>query len=191
MSPANRSARSSWAAVPPRISSSVPNDKGTDRSQSFPLGRLRTVRSEPSVQAPYLLTSPLASFSSLCRKLSALTERISPSWRTAATRTFASPLAACVSAMASARPLRTALSFSPPSRAWKCGRYSAFDVAGGDKIPHKGGPGLTQSDLLVINKTDLAPAVGADLEVMARDAKKMRGCGPFVLAEIKHGVGGG
>jgi len=43
----------------------------------------------------------------------------------------------------------------------------------------------------VINKTDLAPAVGADLEVMARDAKKMRGCGPFVLAQIKHGVGGG
>ena len=64
-----------------------------------------------------------------------------------------------------------------------------IDVAGGDKIPRKGGPGLTQSDLLVINKTDLAPAVGADLEVMARDAKKMRGSGPFVFAQVKHGVG--
>jgi urease accessory protein len=64
-----------------------------------------------------------------------------------------------------------------------------IDVAGGDKIPRKGGPGITQSDLLVINKTDLAPAVGADLEVMARDSKKMRGDGPFVFAQVKHGVG--
>ena len=64
-----------------------------------------------------------------------------------------------------------------------------IDVAGGDKIPRKGGPGLTQSDLLVINKTDLAPAVGADLDVMARDARKMRGPGPFVFAQVKHGVG--
>src|SRR4030095_14014643 len=53
-----------------------------------------------------------------------------------------------------------------------------IDVAGGDKIPRKGGPGITQSDLLVINKTDLAPAVGADLDIMARDAKKSRGDGP-------------
>src|SRR5215831_17133600 len=52
------------------------------------------------------------------------------------------------------------------------------DVAGGDKVPRKGGPGITQSDLLVINKTDLAPHVGADLEVMARDARRMRGAGP-------------
>jgi urease accessory protein len=64
-----------------------------------------------------------------------------------------------------------------------------IDVAGGDKIPRKGGPGLTQSDLLVINKTDLAPAVGADLDIMARDAKKMRGDGPFVLAQVKNGIG--
>ena len=64
-----------------------------------------------------------------------------------------------------------------------------IDVAGGDKIPRKGGPGLTQSDLLVINKTDLAAAVGADLEVMARDAKKMRGTGAFVMAQVKHDVG--
>src|SRR6266850_7004490 len=64
-----------------------------------------------------------------------------------------------------------------------------IDVAGGDKIPRKGGPGITQSDLLVINKTDLASAVGADLEVMERDAKKMRGAGPFVFAQVKHGVG--
>ena len=64
-----------------------------------------------------------------------------------------------------------------------------IDVAGGDKIPRKGGPGITQSDLLVINKTDLAPAVGADLSVMARDTRAMRGDGPFVFAQVKHGVG--
>ena len=64
-----------------------------------------------------------------------------------------------------------------------------IDVAGGDKIPRKGGPGITQSDLLVINKTDLAPAVGADLKVMERDTKKMRGDGPFIFAEVKNGVG--
>jgi urease accessory protein len=64
-----------------------------------------------------------------------------------------------------------------------------IDVAGGDKIPRKGGPGITQSDLLVINKTDLAPAVGADLAVMERDALKMRGSGPFVFAQVKHGPG--
>ncbi len=64
-----------------------------------------------------------------------------------------------------------------------------IDVAGGDKIPRKGGPGLTQSDLLIIIITDLAPAVGADLDVMARDSKKMRGNGPFIFAQAKHGVG--
>jgi urease accessory protein len=64
-----------------------------------------------------------------------------------------------------------------------------IDVAGGDKIPRKGGPGITQTDLLVINKTDLAEAVGADLKVMERDTKKMRGDGPFVFAQVKHGAG--
>jgi urease accessory protein len=64
-----------------------------------------------------------------------------------------------------------------------------IDVSGGDKIPRKGGPGITQSDLLVINKTDLAIAVGADLTVMERDSKKMRGSGPFVFAQVKNGVG--
>ena len=64
-----------------------------------------------------------------------------------------------------------------------------IDVSGGDKIPRKGGPGITQSDLLVINKTDLAPLVGADLGVMARDAAKMRGDGPVVFAQVTHGVG--
>lgn len=63
-----------------------------------------------------------------------------------------------------------------------------IDVAGGDKIPRKGGPGITQSDLLVINKTDLAVGVGADLAVMNRDAKKMRGDGPFLFAQVKHYV---
>jgi len=63
-----------------------------------------------------------------------------------------------------------------------------IDVAGGDKVPRKGGPGITQSDLLVINKTDLAPLVGADLGVMARDAKRMRGDGPVVFAQCTHGV---
>jgi urease accessory protein len=64
-----------------------------------------------------------------------------------------------------------------------------IDVAGGDKIPRKGGPGITQTDLLVINKTDLAGAIGADLQVMERDTKKMRGDGPFIFAQVKHGVG--
>jgi len=64
-----------------------------------------------------------------------------------------------------------------------------IDVAGGDKIPRKGGPGITQSDLLVINKTDLAPAVGADLSVMDRDAKKIRENGPMVFTQVKHDVG--
>ena len=64
-----------------------------------------------------------------------------------------------------------------------------IDVCGGDKIPRKGGPGITQSDLLVINKTDLAAGVGADLSVMDHDTKKMRGNGPFLFAQVKHGVG--
>jgi len=64
-----------------------------------------------------------------------------------------------------------------------------IDVCGGDKIPRKGGPGITQSDLLVINKTDLATGVGADLKVMERDTKKMRANGPFVFAQVKNGVG--
>ena len=64
-----------------------------------------------------------------------------------------------------------------------------IDVAQGEKIPRKGGPGITRSDLLVINKTDLAPHVGASLEVMARDARRMRGERPFVMACIKTGEG--
>ncbi|OKH22380.1 urease accessory protein UreG [Hydrococcus rivularis NIES-593] len=60
-----------------------------------------------------------------------------------------------------------------------------IDVAAGDKIPRKGGPGITKSDLLVINKIDLAPFVGADLNVMERDAKKMRGDKPFVFTNLK------
>ncbi len=60
-----------------------------------------------------------------------------------------------------------------------------IDVAAGDKIPRKGGPGITKSDLLVINKTDLAPMVGASLDVMDRDAKKMRGDRPFVFTNLK------
>jgi len=64
-----------------------------------------------------------------------------------------------------------------------------IDVAAGDKIPRKGGPGITQSDLLVINKIDLAPLVGASLEVMERDARKMRGERPFVFTNLKTGQG--
>ena len=64
-----------------------------------------------------------------------------------------------------------------------------IDVSGGDKIPRKGGPGITQSDLLVINKTDLGAAVGADLTVMERDTKRMRGTGPYVFAQVKNNVG--
>jgi urease accessory protein len=64
-----------------------------------------------------------------------------------------------------------------------------IDVAAGDKIPRKGGPGIVKSDLLVINKIDLAPMVGASLEVMERDAKKMRGARPFVFSNLKTGQG--
>jgi urease accessory protein len=64
-----------------------------------------------------------------------------------------------------------------------------IDVAAGDKIPRKGGPGITRSDLLIINKIDLAPYVGASLEVMDRDAKKMRGDRPYVFTNLKTGQG--
>lgn len=64
-----------------------------------------------------------------------------------------------------------------------------IDVSAGDKIPRKGGPGITKSDLLIINKTDLAPLVGASLEVMARDAEKMRGTRPFLFTNIRAGEG--
>ena len=64
-----------------------------------------------------------------------------------------------------------------------------IDVAAGDKIPRKGGPGITRSDLLIINKTDLAPHVGASLEVMDRDARKQRGERPFVFTNLKTGDG--
>ena len=64
-----------------------------------------------------------------------------------------------------------------------------IDVSAGDKIPRKGGPGITRSDLLVINKTDLAPLVGADLGVMDRDARMMRGARPYVFANTKAGEG--
>jgi urease accessory protein len=64
-----------------------------------------------------------------------------------------------------------------------------IDVAAGDKIPRKGGPGITKSDLLVINKIDLAPMVGASLEVMDRDARRMRGERPFVFSNLKSGQG--
>jgi urease accessory protein len=64
-----------------------------------------------------------------------------------------------------------------------------IDVAAGDKIPRKGGPGITRSDLLVINKIDLAPLVGASLEVMDRDARKMRGPRPFVFTNMRSGAG--
>lgn len=64
-----------------------------------------------------------------------------------------------------------------------------IDVSAGDKIPRKGGPGITRSDLLVINKIDLAPHVGADLEVMDRDSSKMRGERPYIFTNLKSGVG--
>jgi urease accessory protein len=64
-----------------------------------------------------------------------------------------------------------------------------IDVAGGDKIPRKGGPGITKSDLLVINKIDLAPYVGASLEVMDRDARQMRGVKPFIFTNLKTAEG--
>ena len=64
-----------------------------------------------------------------------------------------------------------------------------IDVAGGEKIPRKGGPGITRSDLLIINKTDLAPHVGANLKIMAADAKKQRGDRPFIFTNLRQGDG--
>jgi urease accessory protein len=64
-----------------------------------------------------------------------------------------------------------------------------IDVAGGEKIPRKGGPGITRSDLLIINKTDLAPHVGANLDIMAADARKQRGERPFVFTNLRKGDG--
>ena len=64
-----------------------------------------------------------------------------------------------------------------------------IDVAGGEKIPRKGGPGITRSDLLVVNKIDLAPLVGADLGVMEADTKRMRGTRPYVFTNIRGGIG--
>ena len=64
-----------------------------------------------------------------------------------------------------------------------------IDVAGGEKIPRKGGPGITKSDLFVINKTDLAPHVGADLDVMRHDTERMRGARPYVMTNLKTGAG--
>ena len=67
--------------------------------------------------------------------------------------------------------------------------FNILFFAGGDKVPRMGGPGITQSDLLLINKVDLAPAIGADLAVMERDSRKMRGDGPFVFTQVKQGDG--
>ncbi len=64
-----------------------------------------------------------------------------------------------------------------------------IDVAAGEKIPRKGGPGITRSDLLVINKIDLAPIVGANLEIMEADARRMRGTRPFIFSNLKSGQG--
>jgi urease accessory protein len=64
-----------------------------------------------------------------------------------------------------------------------------IDVAGGEKIPRKGGPGITRSDLLVVNKIDLAPYVGADLAIMEEDTKRMRGQRPYVFSNVRDGVG--
>ena len=64
-----------------------------------------------------------------------------------------------------------------------------IDVAGGEKVPRKGGPGITRSDLLVINKTDLAPYVGASLEVMRSDSVRMRGGKPFVMTDLRKRLG--
>ena len=71
----------------------------------------------------------------------------------------------------------------------KLAASNGFDVAAGEKIPRKGGPGITRSDLLVINKIDLAPLVGANLDVMDRDARKMRGQRPFLFSNLKESKG--
>ena len=81
------------------------------------------------------------------------------------------------------------ISAPPSARSSPTPTIYVIDVAGGDKIPRKGGPGITRSDLLVINKIDLAPMVGASLEVMERDARRMRGERPFVFSNLKTGEG--
>src|SRR5271168_540817 len=84
-------------------------------------------------------------------------------------------------------------SFSPDAESCRPELVDAsiyvIDVAEGDKIPRKGGPGITRSDLLVINKIDLAPHVGADLDVMRRDSTRMRGDRPFLLLSLRTGAG--
>ena len=72
---------------------------------------------------------------------------------------------------------------------WCSSRAAVIDVAEGEKIPRKGGPGITRSDLLVINKIDLAPYVGASLEVMEADTRRMRGERPWVFSNMKEGTG--
>jgi urease accessory protein len=67
--------------------------------------------------------------------------------------------------------------------------FYVIDVAGGEKIPRKGGPGITRSDLLMINKTDLAPLVGANLDVMNQDTQRMRGSRPYVFTDLRSGIG--
>jgi urease accessory protein len=67
--------------------------------------------------------------------------------------------------------------------------FYVIDVAGGEKIPRKGGPGITRSDLLMINKTDLAPYVGANLDIMRQDTERMRGARPYVFTDLKSGAG--
>ena len=64
-----------------------------------------------------------------------------------------------------------------------------IDVAGGEKIPRKGGPGITKSDLLIVNKTDLAPLVGASLQIMEEDTRRMRGARPYVMSDMKSKTG--
>ena len=91
-----------------------------------------------------------------------------------------------ISTSSSSNPAAT---ISPPPSRPELADLTIYviDVAAGDKIPRKGGPGITRSDLLVINKIDLAPLVGAVLEVMDRDARKMRGERPFVFTNLKAG----
>ena len=95
------------------------------------------------------------------------------------------------SAISTSCSSRAAATTSPPRFQPELSDLTLYviDVAAGDKIPRKGGPGITKSDLLVINKIDLAPLVGASLDVMARDAKKMRGDRPFVFTNLKTGQG--
>ena len=126
--------------------------------------------------------------SSASKPAAARTRRSARMRRSISRRSTASRSASAISTSSSSKAAAT---ISPRRSRPELSDLTLYviDVAAGDKIPRKGGPGITRSDLLVINKIDLAPMVGASLEVMDRDARRMRGERPFVFTNLKSGAG--